>query len=158
MFCQTITCGKCIVYQTPQRLGWFEPRHEKSKVCICENKDADQLHVTAKLISAFVFATQIVQSLFFLNMKSRASSYLLWLYSLVCIGPGRKPERWFSHVVADLLFWSENLVLIMSDTQKTANKIFSSESFEMRVVPRKLQIRFSVLKVLKWEWYPENCK
>ena len=49
--------------------------------------------ITAKLISAFVFATRIVQSLYFLNPKFQASSHLLWLYSLVCIGPGRKPRR-----------------------------------------------------------------
>ena len=29
----------------------------KPMFCICENKDADQLRGTAKLISAFVFAT-----------------------------------------------------------------------------------------------------
>ena len=51
--------------------------------------------VTAKLISAFVFATRIVQSLFFLNLKFQASSHLLWLYSLVCVGPGQKPRRPF---------------------------------------------------------------
>ena len=49
--------------------------------------------VTAKLISAFVFATRIVQSLFFLNPKFQASSHPLWLYSPVCVGPGRKPRR-----------------------------------------------------------------
>ena len=49
--------------------------------------------VTAKLVSAFVFATQIVQSLYFLNPKFQASSHLQWLYSLVCVGPGRKPRR-----------------------------------------------------------------
>ena len=49
--------------------------------------------VTAKLISAFVFATWIVQSLYFLNPKFQASSHLLQLYSLVCVGPGRKPQR-----------------------------------------------------------------
>ena len=49
--------------------------------------------VTAKLISAFVFATWIVQYLFFLNTKFQASSHLLWLHSLVCVGPGRKPQR-----------------------------------------------------------------
>ena len=54
----------------------------KPTFCICENKDADQLRgnreaVTAKLISAFVFATQIVQSLYFLNPKFQASSHLL---------------------------------------------------------------------------------
>ena len=70
----------------------------KPDICICENKDADQLRgnreaVTAKLISAFVFATQIVQSLYFLSPKIQASSHLLWLYSPVCVGPGRKPRR-----------------------------------------------------------------
>ena len=33
--------------------------------------------VTAKLISAFVFATWIVQSLFYLNLKFQASNHLL---------------------------------------------------------------------------------
>ena len=46
-----------------------------------------------KLISAFVFATWIVQSLFFLNPKFQASSHLLWQYRPVCVGPGRKPRR-----------------------------------------------------------------
>ena len=49
--------------------------------------------VTAKLISAFVFATRKVQSLYFLNPKFQASSRLLWLCSPVCVGPGRKPRR-----------------------------------------------------------------
>ena len=49
--------------------------------------------VTAKLISAFVFATWIVQSLYFLNQKFKAYSHLLWLYSPVCVRPGRKPRR-----------------------------------------------------------------
>ena len=56
----------------------------KPDFCLCENKAADQLRgsqisfaVTAKLISAFVFATRIVQFLFFLNPKFQASSLLL---------------------------------------------------------------------------------
>ena len=49
--------------------------------------------VTAKLISVFVFATQIVQSLFFPNPKFQVSSYNQWLRSPVCVGPGRKPRR-----------------------------------------------------------------
>ena len=61
----------------------------KPAFCICENKDADQLCG----ISAFVFATPIVQSLFFQNRKFQASSHLLWLYSPVCVVPGRKPRR-----------------------------------------------------------------
>ena len=46
-----------------------------------------------KLISTFVFATQIIQSLFFLNPKFQASSHLLWLYSPVCVRPGQNPRR-----------------------------------------------------------------
>ena len=74
----------------------------KPDFCICENKDADQLPVTAKLISAFNFATQIIQSLFYLNPKFQASSHLLQLY-LICVEPGRKPDCWFSHDVAQIL-------------------------------------------------------
>ena len=49
--------------------------------------------VTAKLISAFVFATRIVQYIYSLNTKFEASSPLLWLYSRACVGPGWKPQR-----------------------------------------------------------------
>ena len=53
--------------------------------------------VTAQLISAFVFAIRIVQSLFYLNPKFQASNHLLWLYSLECVGPVGNPEDRFSH-------------------------------------------------------------
>ena len=49
--------------------------------------------VTAKLISAFVFATWIVQSLYLLNPKFQASRYLLWFGSPVCARPGLKSRR-----------------------------------------------------------------
>ena len=62
--------------------------------------------VTMKLISAFVFATRIVQFLFFLNPKFSASSHLLCLYSLVCVGPVRKPYCWFSHAAALIMTYS----------------------------------------------------
>ena len=65
----------------------------KPDFCICENKAADQLSVTAQLICGFVFATQIVQSLYFLNRKFQASIDLLLLHSLVCVGPGLNPRR-----------------------------------------------------------------
>ena len=55
----------------------------KPAFCICENKDADQLRGS--------------RSLSYLNPKFQASSHLVWLYSLVCVGPGRKPEDRFSH-------------------------------------------------------------
>ena len=69
----------------------------KPTICIGENKDADQLRgFTAKLISAFVFATRIVQFLFYLNLKFQAYSSFLCLYRPVCVGPVRKPHCWFS--------------------------------------------------------------
>ena len=48
--------------------------------------------ITVQLISAIAFATQItvVQSLYFLKSKVQAPSPLLWLYSPVFVGPGRK--------------------------------------------------------------------
>ena len=49
--------------------------------CIYENKDADQLCVTGKLISAFAFATRIVQYLYFLYTKFQASSHLVVVQS-----------------------------------------------------------------------------
>ena len=62
----------------------YEPRHEKNGF----------LHMRKqRRRSAFVFALQIVQSHYYLYPKFQASSHLLWLYSLVCVGPGRKPQR-----------------------------------------------------------------
>ena len=73
----------------------------KPTICIGENKGADQLrsNCEADLISAFVFATRIVQFLFYLNPKFQASSSFLCLYSLVFVGPVRK----LSHEVAHIL-------------------------------------------------------
>ena len=71
----------------------------KPAFCICENKGSAKtkvqisFEVTAQLISVFVFATLIVQSLYFLNLKFQVSNHLLWLYSPVCVGPGRIPQR-----------------------------------------------------------------
>ena len=59
----------------------------KPTKCLGENKGADQL----RGVSTFAFATWIVQSLFFLHPKFQASSCLLSLHRLVCVGPGRKP-------------------------------------------------------------------
>ena len=60
----------------------------KPAFCICENKDADQLRG-----SAFVFATRILQSLYFPNTKFLVSSHFQWMCSPVCVRPGRKPRR-----------------------------------------------------------------
>ena len=72
----------------------YEPCYEKNGFfAYAKTKTQISCAVTAQLISAFVFAIRIVQSLFFLNSKFQASNHLLWLYSPVCVGPGRKPRR-----------------------------------------------------------------
>ena len=38
-------------------------------------------------------------------MKFKASSYLLWLYSPVCVRPGWKPKDRFSHDTAHVLLY-----------------------------------------------------
>ena len=82
----------------------FEPRREKTGFFAhAKTKTQISFAVTAKLISAFVFATRIVQFLPFLNTKFQVSSHLLWLYSPVCVGPGRKPRR--------PVFWTSRLIL-----------------------------------------------
>ena len=84
----------CIIWASSWENRLFAYAKTKSQISFA---------VTAKLISTFVFATKIVQSLFFLNPKFQASSYLLWLHSLVCVRPGWKPEHWFSHNEAHFL-------------------------------------------------------
>ena len=49
--------------------------------------------VTVLLLSIFVFSTLSLQSVYFLNLKFQASSHLLWLYHLVCVGPGQKTPK-----------------------------------------------------------------
>ena len=56
--------------------GQYEPHREKT-YAYAKTKAQISLAVTAKLISAFVFATGIVQFLFYLNPKFKLSSFLL---------------------------------------------------------------------------------
>ena len=65
----------------------------KPAFCICENKDADQLRGNREADRRLFFAIRIVQSLYYLRPKFQASNHLLSQYSLVCVGPGRKPRR-----------------------------------------------------------------
>ena len=69
----------------------------KPAFCICENKDADQLRGNREADQRLCFRYIESKSLFYLNPKFQASSHLLWLYSMVYVGPGRKPECLFSH-------------------------------------------------------------
>ena len=56
----------------------FEPHHDKKRIfAYAKTRAQISFTVTAKLVSAFVFATWIVQFLFFLNAKFQALSLLL---------------------------------------------------------------------------------
>ena len=76
-------------------MALFEPRRGRNRFfCIYENKDADQLcgnrEADQRLYSLHRF---IVLSPYYLNSIFQASGNLLWLYSPVCVGPGRKLRR-----------------------------------------------------------------
>ena len=83
------TVHVCIMHVFKIKL--FEPCH----VIFAYAKTKTQISfaMTAKLISTFVFSIRIVHFLFYLYLKFQASCHLLWLYSPVCVGPGRKPRR-----------------------------------------------------------------
>ena len=76
----------------------------KPTICIGENKEVDQLRGNHEAISAFVFATRIVQFLFNLNLKFQASSSFLCLCRPVCVGPVGKPHCWFFHEAVQIVF------------------------------------------------------
>ena len=63
----------------------------KPAFCICKNKDADQLcsNCAAYQHLCFLYTDSTIPLL--PKSEFQASSRLLWLYSLVCVGPGRKP-------------------------------------------------------------------
>ena len=93
-------CGIRIFYLLLKDLNFFvflfdnmSRVMKKTIFCICENKDADQLRGNREADQRLCFATRIVQSLYFLYTKFQASSHRMWLYSPVCVGPGRIPRR-----------------------------------------------------------------
>ena len=114
----------------------------KPTICLCKNKDA----VTAKLISAFVFATRIVQSLF-LNPKFQASSHLLCLYSPVCVGPGQKPKLLVFSCTGSFLLACKSLVRFISIIL-TAFIVYS--------LPFQCGMSIVALFVSHVDWHQEN--
>ena len=73
---------------------FYEPHHKKTRFLpMRKQKTQISFAVTAKLISAFVFITRIVQFLLYLYPKFQASSHLLKLYRRVCVRPGQKSQR-----------------------------------------------------------------
>ena len=88
-----------------------EPHNEKTNILHTrKQKTQISFSVTAKLIGT----TGIVLFFYFLNPKIPASSYLLYLYSLVCVGPVWKPYCWFSHDAAQIFDAQKNRRIIKS--------------------------------------------
>ena len=81
---------KRLVFSLSTRI---EPRQEKTVFCICGNRSADQ---------RFCFR-YIVQSLYFLNPKFKASSHIMWLYIPVWSDRTGNPEYMFSHNAAQII-------------------------------------------------------
>ena len=68
----------------------IEPHHDKT--CFANAKPKTQVSF-GQLIRSLSY---IVQSITFLNPEFQASNHVLSQYSLVCVGPGRKPLRQLS--------------------------------------------------------------
>ena len=105
-------------------------------MCIREKKKAQiSCAVNVQLISTFVFATQIVLSLTFLNPKSQASSLLL--YITVCDGPGPNPKL--------LVFLSEGSLCFSTDsTSKSTNFQRNTNKYQEPVVQSIVSLMISL--------------
>ena len=79
---------------------WCRDSNPQQAICEPHREKTGFMCLTAQLICAFVFATQILQFLFFLNPKFQASSHLLWLHRSVCVGLVGNPEDRFSRIAA----------------------------------------------------------
>ena len=97
--------------------------------------------VTAKLISAFVFATWIVQSLYFLNPKFQASSHLRRLYSPVCVGPGRKPRRPVFSQRGSNLVTTRSMTMLVEDVADSYYERLSITFAEMLASSKTVGVR-----------------
>ena len=74
--------------------GCFTSHGEKTRFCLCENKDADQRNCTADqhLCFPFGYTCSMMPRLF----KSEISNCRL--HWQVCVRPGRKPQKWFPSI------------------------------------------------------------
>ena len=111
----------------------YEPHHEIT----CSLHMRKQRHRYAvQLISAFVFATQIVQSLYFLNPKFQGTIHLLWLFSRVCVGPGQKPPETGFLATRLISFMNARQRLSFMIWQMLQNHVLcSSKSKELKQAP-----------------------
>ena len=86
-----------------------------------------KVQISCMVSSIFAFATSIMEPLYFLNLKFQASNHLLWLYSSLCVVPGRKPEDGFSHNEAHIKLGSKlhdcvSMMVIFSSPEPKAHR------------------------------------
>ena len=96
--CFSICWSTCTLF--PVVLFHLSRLMRKPTICICENKDADQLRGNREADQRLCFCYTDSTIPLLLNTKFKASSHLLCLYSPVCVRPVRKPHCWFSHEAA----------------------------------------------------------
>ena len=82
-------------YQVRNTQDIFKPHREKTSFLHMQKnpKDADQLRGNLEADQRLCF--RYTDTSIPLLSKSEISSHPLWLYSLICVGPGRKPGRLF---------------------------------------------------------------
>ena len=75
----------------------------KPTICICENKDADQLCSKCTADQRLCFRHMDITIP--LLLISKVSSFKLFPVTIQpdCVGPGQKPHFWFSHETALML-------------------------------------------------------
>ena len=86
-------CPSFDIHSHPLRLIWIQ-----LNLVMTENrlfayaKTKTQIRCAVCAADLHLCFRYTVQFLYFLNPKFQDSSHLLWLYSTVCVGPGRKPR------------------------------------------------------------------
>ena len=103
----------------------------KPAFCIYENKDADQLRGNPEADQRLCFRYTNGTN----NPKFQASSHLLWLYSPVCVGPGRKPRRQvFSERGSILSLYKQASVDMQTGLCLTSSEILMTDFLGMRLI------------------------
>ena len=99
----------------------FDPHHEKTCFLHMQNKGADQLLCNHAADQHLCF--RYLESTIPLLSKSKIfCSHLLWLYSLVCSGPGRNPEDRLYHDTVHLQLVSNAIQFLASVAERPAYK------------------------------------
>ena len=109
------------------------------------------------MISSFVFATWIVQFLYFkskISIKVQASSHLLGLYSSVCVRHVPKPHCWFSHDTTQI-FIAEQLKTNERTLRKTTRDLERDRN-KMEREEKKLVCEIGCLDMSHYQPYHDK--